>query len=192
MVTVRNRHGKDIGVKISGESEMFFTRKEGLLNPYIAGFMVGLVMLGSFVILGTGVGASGGIDRIAAYLSHLAVRSHSQLGRYLGTFGDLPLNHYLVFMLGGAFCGSIISALVSGRFSFEVERGGKCSVILRLTFALAGGAIVGLASRLTRGCTSGQALSGSSLLLTGSFVFLVCILAGGFITAALFRRQWDD
>jgi len=48
------------------------------------------------------------------------------------------------------------------------------------------------AARLSLGCTSGQALSGTALLLTGSFVFLICIFAGGYATARLFRRQWND
>jgi len=161
-------------------------------NPYMAGFFLGLVLLGSFVILGSGLGASSGIARIAAWASLLVARSHTMLSEYFGTWGDMPLNYYLVFMLAGVFCGSIVSSLFAGRFTLGVECGHKCSAILRLAFAFGGGIIVGFASRLARGCTSGQALSGCAMLLTGSFVFLICIFAGGFITARLFRRQWDD
>ncbi len=167
-------------------------KKDGFMNPYTAGFLLGLVLLGSFVILGSGLGASSGIARIAAWASLFVARSHTLLSEYFGTWGDMPLNYYLVFMLAGIFFGSVVSSLFAGRFSFEVERGFKCNMIIRLAFALVGGVLVGFASRLSRGCTSGQALTGSALLLTGSFVFLICIFAGGFITARLFRRQWDD
>jgi uncharacterized membrane protein YedE/YeeE len=62
----------------------------------------------------------------------------------------------------------------------------------RLGYALAGGVIVGFASRLAQGCTSGQALSGGALLLTGSLVFLLCVFASGYATAWFVRRQWHD
>jgi len=51
---------------------------------------------------------------------------------------------------------------------------------------------VGYASRLAQGCTSGQALSGGAMLLTGSFVFLVCLFAAGYAVAYFVRGQWDD
>jgi hypothetical protein len=63
---------------------------------------------------------------------------------------------------------------------------------LRLGYALAGGVIVGFASRLAQGCTSGQALSGGALLLTGSIVFMLCVFAGGYAAAWFVRRQWHD
>jgi len=62
----------------------------------------------------------------------------------------------------------------------------------RLGYALVGGVIVGFASRLAQGCTSGQALSGGALLLTGSMVFMLCLFAGGYATAWFVRRQWHD
>lgn len=60
----------------------------------------------------------------------------------------------------------------------------------RLTLALLGGVIVGFASRLARGCTSGQALTGTAMLFTGSVVFLCCIFAGAYAAAWFVRRQW--
>ena len=122
----------------------------------------------------------------------MIANSRTLLSEHFGKFGDAPLNYYLVFMMIGIFLGSLVSALFAGRFCLTVESGLKCSVFLRIVFSLVGGVLVGFASRLSRGCTSGQALSGCSLLLTGSFLFLICIFAGGFMTAKLFRRQWDD
>jgi len=90
------------------------------------------------------------------------------------------------------FCGGLISALLADRCSVVVERGVRCSSLKRLSFALIGGVIVGFASRLANGCTSGQALSGSAVLLTGSLFFLVSVFAGGYATAWFVRRQWDD
>ena len=61
-----------------------------------------------------------------------------------------------------------------------------------MMFALVGGILAGYASRIARGCTSGQALSGGALLLTGSLIFVTCLFAAGYATAYLFRSQWDD
>ena len=95
-------------------------------------------------------------------------------------------------MLVGTFLGGLISALFANRIEFKLERGAKASGYLRATLALVGGVLIGFASRLAAGCTSGQALTGGALLLTGSLVFLVCTFAGGYAAAWFVRRQWDD
>ncbi len=95
-------------------------------------------------------------------------------------------------MLVGVFVGGLCSALLANRMKLQVERGKQCSLFRRSVYALTGGVLVGFASRLAQGCTSGQALSGTALLLTGSFVFLICIFVGGYAVAPLFRRQWHD
>jgi uncharacterized membrane protein YedE/YeeE len=111
---------------------------------------------------------------------------------YFGRWGAQPLNYYLVLMLVGTFVGALFSALLANRARIQVERGATASRGLRLVYALAGGVIVGFASRLAQGCTSGQALSGGALLLTGSLVFMVCVFAAGYVTAWFVRRQWHD
>lgn len=161
-------------------------------NPYLAGVLLGLVLLASFVILGAGLGASGGIARIGASLSVCVATSHTLGSEYFGKWGAKPLNYYLVFMFVGTFVGALFSALLANRAHIQVERGAAASRGRRLAYALAGGVIVGFASRLAQGCTSGQALSGGALLLTGSLVFMVCLFAGGYATAWFVRRQWHD
>jgi hypothetical protein len=161
-------------------------------NPYLVGVLLGLVLLASFVILGAGLGASGGIARIAASLSLGVSASHTLESEYFGKWGAQPLNYYLVLMFVGTFVGALFSALLANRVRIQVERGAAASVSRRLGYALAGGVIVGLASRLAQGCTSGQALSGGALLLTGSLVFLVCLFASGYAVAWFVRGQWHD
>ncbi|WP_319585634.1 YeeE/YedE thiosulfate transporter family protein [uncultured Desulfobulbus sp.] len=161
-------------------------------NPYLTGILLGLVLLASFLILGVGLGASGGIARIGAWLSLHVSAPHTLGSEYFGNWGDKPLSYYLVFMFVGTFVGALFSAFLNKRVSFQVERGAAASISIRLLYALAGGVIVGFASRLARGCTSGQGLTGGALLLTGSFVFLLCIFVSGYATAWLFRGQWND
>jgi uncharacterized membrane protein YedE/YeeE len=161
-------------------------------NPYLAGFLLGMTLLASLLILGAGLGASGGLARIAAFLEGLVLPEHTQASEYFGGWGKRPLHYYLVYMLIGVFLGGLFSALLADRVSFRVERGKTASILLRLAYALAGGILAGFASRLAAGCTSGQALTGSALLLTGSIVFMLCVFAGGYAAAYFVRRQWHD
>lgn len=161
-------------------------------NPYLAGLFLGLVLLGSFVVLGTGLGASGGIARIGAAVSMCVSAPHTLGSAYFGPWGSRPMSYYLVFMLAGVLVGALVSALLAGRFRLQVERGANATARFRLICALAGGLVAGFASRLAQGCTSGQALSGGALLLTGSIVFLLCLFASGYAAAWLVRRQWHD
>ncbi len=161
-------------------------------NPYLAGMLLGGVLIASFVLLGAGLGASGGIARIGASLSNSIAPAHTAASEYFGAWGEQPLRYYLVFMLGGIFIGGLVSALIANRMHLQVERGNRCSAGRRLFFALVGGVLAGFASRLARGCTSGQALTGGALLLTGSLVFMMCVFAGGFAAAWFVRRQWHD
>jgi hypothetical protein len=162
------------------------------MNPYLAGVFLGLVLLGSFLILGAGLGASGGIARIAAALELSIFPVHTEESIYFGAWGKHPLNYYLVYMFIGTIIGGLISAAGAKRLDFQLEKGKKCPPFKRIAFALAGGCLVGYASRLALGCTSGQALTGGALLLTGSFVFLVCLFGAGYAAAYFVRRQWDD
>ncbi|MBN2588866.1 MAG: YeeE/YedE family protein [Sedimentisphaerales bacterium] len=166
--------------------------KKKYMNPYLAGIGLGLTLLVSFLVLGAGLGASSGLARIAACIGLCVAKTHTLSSEYFGKWGQHPMQYYLVFMLVGTFIGGLCSALLANRTKLQIERGKQSSVGLRIVFAFIGGILVGFASRLAQGCTSGQALSGTALLLTGSFVFLICIFVGGYATAKLFRRQWND
>ena len=162
------------------------------MNPYVAGVLLGLVLLASFLILGAGLGASAGIARIGAYLESCVANSHVLTSEYFGKWGKDPLRYYLVFMLAGTLLGGLISSLLANRTRVTLERGARASRGLRVVLALLGGVLVGFASRLGNGCTSGQALTGAALLLTGSLIFMICIFAGGYAAAWFVRGQWHD
>lgn len=170
-------------------------KQESYWSPYVAGAGIGITLLLSYWFLGTGLGASGGLARVAAWLWHGIARGHVATSAYFGEWftpgSPHVLAYYLVFMLLGIFVGGFISALGSGRVQPMVERGPHISARNRLILALAGGVLAGFASRLARGCTSGQALTGTALLLTGSVVFLACMFIGGYATAILVRREWS-
>ncbi|GAB4268528.1 MAG: hypothetical protein Kow0029_03980 [Candidatus Rifleibacteriota bacterium] len=165
---------------------------QNYMNPYLAGFLLGLTLLASFLVLGTGLGASAGLARFSAWCGLCIAPEHFLKSEYFGAWGEQPMKYYLVFMLAGVALGGFISAVSHNRVNVETERGRLCSAGMRLWFALGGGVLAGFASRLARGCTSGQALTGSALLLSGSLAFLLAVFAGGYLAAYFFRGQWHD
>ncbi|HQN18745.1 MAG TPA: YeeE/YedE thiosulfate transporter family protein [Syntrophobacteraceae bacterium] len=160
-------------------------------NPYLAGFMLGLVLLASFLILGVGLGASAGIARAGAAAQSALMAQHVAESTYFGSWGSNPLQYYLVFMFAGTLIGGLVSAVLGRRIQPQLERGPTASPRLRIAMALLGGILAGFASRLASGCTSGQALTGGAMLATGSLLFLLALFASGYAAAWFVRRQWS-
>jgi len=163
-------------------------------NPYVAGFGLGLVLLAAFVIMGRGLGASGAFSSTVAVIVDTVAPQHARANQfysgYLGEGAGNPLMDWLVFEVIGIFAGGFLSAALAGRIRKMVERGPSISSGGRLFFAFVGGALMGIGSKLARGCTSGQALTGGALLGVGSWAFMLAVFAGGYAAAWFMRRQW--
>lgn len=163
-------------------------------SPYLAGVAIGLTLLAAFVLLGTGLGASGAFTQLLAAAAYKMAPGWTEANSYLKQFageGKNPLKDWMTFQFAGVFLGGLIGALTAGRMKFEVERGPQATARMRLMLAFAGGLITGVAARLARGCTSGQALSGGAQLALGSWAFMMAVFAAAFGLAVLLRRQWQ-
>lgn len=162
-------------------------------NAYFAGVVLGLVLLGTFLVAAQGLGASAFPKRlIALWASDVApdwTARNPALGSYVAG-GVFPLRNWIFVEVIGVILGGFIGALSAGRFKVAVEKGPRVTVRGRLLYALAGGTIMGYAAGLARGCTSGQALSGGATLATGSWLFMLMVFAGGYSIAWFVRRQW--
>jgi len=161
--------------------------------PVPAGILIGISMLLAFFVAGRGIGASGAMTRLVAWVQHslfpVATEQSAYFGKYF-TDGAHPLNDYVVVLLVGLLIGSFVAAWMSGELRVEILRGPRSSVLYRLALALSGGVITGFAARLARGCTSGQGLVGGAQLSVGAWVFLICIFIGGWMAAWFVRKQW--
>jgi uncharacterized protein len=162
------------------------------MNPYLAGFGIGLVLLATFVIMGRGLGASGAFSAFLVWLMSFAspdyVTSNAVHSGYWNE--GRPLMAFLVFLTVGSFTGAAVSGWLAGRSTFVVERGPRISTAARLALAFAGGATMAFGAKLASGCTSGQALTGGALLNVGSWTFMIAVFIGGYALAPLLRRQW--
>lgn len=168
---------------------------KGYWNPYVAGVVLGLVLLLTFYLMGTGFGASGAVARSSAVIAHTVAPSAVEQNAYFKEFykpgGKHPFMNWIVFEVLGVFIGGLVAVLTARRFRPGVGRGPTASVGLRLTLALLGGIVGGIGTRFALGCTSGQALSGGATMAVGSWVFMMAVFATAFVTAYFVRREWS-
>lgn len=168
-------------------------RGPGYWPPYAAGAGLGLTLLASFVVMGQGLGASGGFTRYLVAVLHALAPGYVSASPYWSNYaqpGASPLFDYLVFELIGAALGGFVSGWLSGRLRLTVEKGPRITARTRCALALGGGILTGMGARLARGCTSGLALSGGAVLSAGAFAFMMAVFAAGFAGAYFMRRYW--
>jgi hypothetical protein len=164
------------------------------INPYAAGFLLGLVLFAAFFITGGGLAASGGMNNLILAIEDVVTPQHVDRTSYLaGIAGGIkdPFDSWTVWMLVGTAVGGLLSGWLNGRLKFEVNRGPRISPRTRLVAAFAGGAIMGYGARLARGCTSGQALSGGAVLSVGSWAFMFAVFGGAYAIAYFVRKLWN-
>ena len=163
-------------------------------SPYLAGVGVGLALLASFVILGQGLGASGAFAAAATMAVATVAPAHAAASPAwqpeLELLAGGLLSDWIVLEIIGVAIGAFLSAWAAGRLRRETVRGEGVSPRARLVLALVGGVLMGMGARWARGCTSGQALSGGALLSVGSWLFVACAFAAGYLGAPLARRIW--
>jgi len=166
--------------------------KDRFWNPYAAGVALGLVLLATFLVMGKGLGASGAASRLGIAAVSAVAPGHARQNREMARVVEAgsPLDDWLVFEVLGVVVGGVLGAWTSGRLKREVLKGPTFGTGGRIAFAIAGGVLMGFAAKLTRGCTSGQALSGGALLSVGSWAFMFSVFAGGYAVAYFVRRQW--
>ncbi len=164
------------------------------MNPYLAGFFLGIVLLATIFITGRGLGASGAIkDAVVAIVDGVAP-NHAESSPFFGTYAgpgkENPLKSWLIFEIVGVIIGGFISGLISDRLKIVTEAGPKVKPKVRWTFAAIGGALFGIGAQFARGCTSGAALSGMAVLSTAGFVTMMAIFGTGYVVAYFGRKLW--
>lgn len=163
------------------------------MNPYLAGVLLGLVIIAAFFFSGEGLGGSGAYKDIvkasvikvapefaedAAYFEKAAKADHS------------PMKSWLVFEVIGMVLGGLISGAFAGRLKLKIEHSPKITSRTRIIFALLGGMFFGIGSQLGRGCTSGAGLSGMAVMSLSGFIAAGAIFGGAYAFAYFFRKLW--
>jgi len=163
-------------------------------NPYIVGVGIGLLIILSFFVTGRGLGAVGAFNGILASMVHAIAPEYALSRPAFSTYlsgVEHPLRDWVVLEIAGVCIGGLISGVASRRLKFEVIRGPQISTVTRLIFAFSGGLLMAFAAKFTRGCTSGLALSGGSVLSPGAWFFMISVFIGGYAVAHVMRKLWN-
>ncbi len=168
-------------------------KKNNFWSPYIAGAGLGLTLLATFVIVGWGLGASSAFSLLTGVGLAKFSPAYAQRLTYFSGYLNVkaPLLNWVLFEIMGLFVGALAASLLTGSFKVKLDKPEHMGAGTRLFTAIGGGILIGFASRLARGCTSGVALSGGAQLAVAGWVFVIAMFVSGFIGAALFRRLWS-
>lgn len=167
---------------------------KAFMNPYLAGFLLGLLLLATIFITGRGLGASGaiksGVVATVATVAPQHTQSNGFYKEYVESHSDGILKNWLVFEVIGVIIGAFISGLISNRLTFKIEHSPKIKARTRVVGALLGGMLFGLGAQFGRGCTSGAALSGMAVLSVGGILTMFAIFGSAYFVAYFFRKLW--
>jgi uncharacterized protein len=168
--------------------------KTKYMNPYLAGFLLGLLLLLTVFLTGRGIGASGALKSAVVATVDAVAPDHAANSSFYKEFasshGGSPLKQWLVFEVIGVLIGGFLSGVVSRRLTWTTERGPRVTSTLRITLAVIGGALFGAGAQFARGCTSGAALSGLAVLSLGGIITMMAIFGTGYVIAYAFRKLW--
>ena len=163
-------------------------------NPYVVGVGIGLLIILSFLVTGRGLGAVGAFNGVLASLVHAIAPDYALSNSTFATYVsgvEHPLKDWVIIEIAGVCLGGLLSGMASGRLKFEVIKGPGISRASRLIFAFSGGLLMAYAAKFTRGCTSGLALSGGSVLSPGAWLFMISVFIGGYSVAWLMKKAWN-
>ena len=135
----------------------------------VAGIAIGLLIAAGWYATGH-LGADDFNPAPMASLTFIAPIADSLQYVMLSTGSTL---NFGIATIGGVFAGSLITALLTGRFEFEGYRSPH-----HMLRSAGGGALMGIGGVMAFGCSIGQGLTGISTLALGSFVAVAGILAG--------------
>jgi uncharacterized membrane protein YedE/YeeE len=167
--------------------------KTKYMNPYLAGVLLGLVLLMAFYFSGRGLGASGAVKSVVVAAVDVMAPEHAASSSFYSKYGGegkSPMKAWLVFEMIGVLVGGFLSGALSGRLKWKVEHFPGITANRRLIFAGAGGILFGFGSQLGRGCTSGSALTGMASLSVAGFVSMMAIFGTAFALAYFLRKNW--
>ncbi len=164
------------------------------MNPYLAGFLLGLTLLATVYITGRGLGASGAMKSVVVQSVKTTAPEHYENTAFYKEYEEEhpqgPMRSWLVIEVLGVFIGAFFSGVISDRIGWKLEKGPRATNTMRVVGAIIGGALFGFGSQFGRGCTSGSALSGMAVMSLGGIITMMAIFGMAYMLAVFFRRLW--
>ncbi len=163
------------------------------MNPYLAGFLLGLILLAAFYFAGRGLGASGLVKSSITTIVSGVAPEHASNSAFYSKYlkkDKSPMDAWLVYEMFGFIFGAVISGIWARRMKKDIVKPPKVKVNTRLIMALSGGIAAGIGASLGRGCTSGAGLTGMSTLSVAGFISFMAMFGGAFVFSFFVRRYW--
>jgi len=169
-------------------------RSNKYLNPYLAGFLIGIAMILAYYTSAEGLGSSGAFKSVVVSATNAVNHEYASEAAYFKSRvtgpESRPLKTWLVFEMLGVMAGGILSAAIFGRLKLTIGKSPKITNKTRLYAALAGGILWGVGTQLGRGCTSGLIMSGMAVNSLSGYLGLVVVFGVGYLIAWFFRKLW--
>ncbi len=164
------------------------------MNPYLAGVLLGLILLVTIFITGRGLGASGALKSVVVDAVSVVAPEHAANSEFYSKYKNNnpggSVKNWLFIEVIGVAIGGFLSGLLFNRLGFKIDKGARIGNKTRLIAAFAGGSLFGIGAQFGRGCTSGAALSGMAVLSAGGFLTMMAIFGTGYALAFFFRKFW--
>jgi uncharacterized membrane protein YedE/YeeE len=162
-------------------------------SPYLAGAIIGLLQIPTFLLMDTALGASSSFVTVAAHIASLFDSRVSDI-KYLASHLWGAKNWWQVAVVVGIAVGAFISMRLSGARRQAISpvwarAAGTPTLATRAPLAFLAGFIMLFGARIAGGCTSGHGISGMAQLSVGSTLAVAAMFAGGILTATLLMRR---
>ena len=172
-------------------SKAEMTKLAPYMNPLLAGILLGMVLLATFVSTGHGLGATGFTTRLTAWVGMYVAPVATNANEYLGGMVEegKPLNAWISWQVIGVAVGALLSALLAKRIHIQLDGKKFLGGSRRPWTALCGGVLAGFGARIAAGCTSGLGLSGAAVLSLAGFTFLGTFFAVGLLASCFLKEE---
>ena len=162
-------------------------------SPYVAGAIIGLLQIPTFLLMDTALGASSSYVTVAAHIASLFDSRVAEV-KYLASHMWGAKNWWQVAVVGGIAVGAYLSMRLSNARRQVISpvwarATGTTSLAARAPLAFLAGFIMLFGARTAGGCTSGHGISGMAQLSAGSTLAVAATFAGGILTAMLLLRR---
>ncbi|MDX2159033.1 MAG: YeeE/YedE thiosulfate transporter family protein [Hyphomicrobiaceae bacterium] len=162
-------------------------------SPYVAGVIIGLLQIPTFLVMSTALGASSSFVTVGAHLAALIDPQVAQI-KYFTSHMAGAKNWWQVAVVVGIAIGAFLSMRMSGAVRQSISpvwarATGTTSVLGRAPMAFVAGFLMLIGARIAGGCTSGHGISGMAQLSVGSTVAVAAMFAGGMLVANLFLKR---
>jgi uncharacterized protein len=161
-------------------------------SPYVAGVVIGLLQIPTFLLMDTALGASSSFVTVGAHIAALIDPGVEKI-KYFSSHMWGAKNWWQVAVVGGIALGAYLSMRLSGAKRAAISpvwarAMGTTTLSTRAPIAFLAGFTMLVGARIAGGCTSGHGISGMAQLSVGSMLAVAAVFAGGILAATLLKR----